>query len=346
MTNIRAPKISVCIPTYNRADLLKQSVASVLNQAFYDYELIISDNASQDGTAEVIKSFNDSRIIYISKEKNIGLVNNWNSCLAAAKGKYITIFNDDDLMMPDNLAMKVQVLEGNRNAGLVHANFHIIDEKGEIMKEGAHPNGYHDFEEAGLLFLKKNLLGNNQVVPPSPLIRKECFLRLGGFSEKILFTTDFEYWMRIAIHYGVMYLGKPLMKYRMYHNAGWTSSKYYTVIDGDTFVNLVGLEDEYTTRKIILQLTKNILSEWGDMNVLVRKRMIASVNRLIEKQYLRYGKKSEAINSIFQVCRKFPDLLFDISMTRLIIKALFGHRATELLKYLLMTHRENKRMMS
>ena len=82
MTNIRAPKISVCIPTYNRADLLKQSVASVLNQTFYDYELIISDNASQDGTAEVIKSFNDSRIIYISKEKNIGLVNNWNSCLA------------------------------------------------------------------------------------------------------------------------------------------------------------------------------------------------------------------------------------------------------------------------
>lgn len=315
---------------------------SVLKQTFSDYELIISDNASGDSTAAVISSFKDRRINHIRKKKNIGLVDNWNSCLAAAKGKYITIFHDDDLMLPDNLACKVEALDRNERAGMVHSNFHIIDESGSITKKNAHFIESQDFVETGSSFLRKSLLGFNPVNPPSAVIRKECYEKLGGFNEKVHFTIDLEFWMRIAMFYDVIYLAKPLIEYRMYHKNGWTSSKYFTEIDGTTYSNLKGLQDEYTTRKIILHQTQHILNDWKNINRMVRNRMIESLNSVIEKQYLRNGGKSEAIKSVFQICKDFPDLLFDKSMTRLIVKTLLGLRMTGWVKRILITPRDDK----
>jgi len=339
----KIPKVSVCIPTYNRPEYLKQAIESVLAQTFNDYELIISDNASADTTTAVISSFRDCRIIHIRKEKNVGLVDNWNSCLAAAKGQYITIFHDDDHMLPNNLALKVEALDRNERAGMVHSNFHIMDENGSITKRNAHFIKSQDFIEPGTSFLRQSFLGYNPVNPPSAVIRKECYDKLGGFSNKVHFTTDCEYWMRISIHYDIIYLAKPLIEYRMFHNDGWTSSRYYTVIDGDTFSNLNGLTEEYTAKKIILPQTKHILSDWKNINRLVRKRMINSVNFLIDKQYLRYGEKGKALKSIIRVCKDFPYLLLDISMARLIMRALIGLRVTGVLKRLLMPPRGGNR---
>ena len=341
MVSAKTPKVSVCIPTYNRPDFLKQAIESVLAQTFSDYELIISDNASGDATTAVIRSFKDSRIIHIRKEKNIGLVDNFNSCLAAAKGQYITIFHDDDHMLPDNLSFKVEALDRNERAGMVHSNFHIMDENGYITQKNAHFIKSQDVVETGTSFLKKSLLGFNPVNPPSAVIRKECFDKLGGFSKKVHFTTDWEYWMRISMHYDVIYLAKPLIEYRMYHNDGWTSSQYLTVIDGGMFSNLKGLQDEYTTKKIILQQTKHMLSDWKNINGSVRNRMIESVNHLVEKQYLKHGEKRKALGSIIRVCKDFPDLLFEMAMARLIIKSLLGLRLTEVLKRSLISPRDN-----
>jgi glycosyltransferase involved in cell wall biosynthesis len=340
------PKVSVCIPTYNRHDYLKQAIESVLAQTFNGYELIISDNASGDATTNVIRSFKDSRIIHIRKEQNVGLIDNWNSCLYAAKGKYITIFHDDDHMLPDNLALKIEALDRNERAGMVHSNFNIIDEKGSITQRNAHFYGSQDFVETGTSFLRQSFLGYNPVNPPSAVIRKECFDRLGGFSKKVNFTTDCEYWMRISMHYDIIYLAKPLIEYRMFHNEGWTSSRYYTVIDGYTVSNQKGLAEEYTARKIILKQTKHIFCDWKNINRMVSNRMINSLNSLIEKQYLRYGEKGKALKSIIRVCKDFPNFMFDISMAKLIIKALLGLRVTGVLKRLIMTPREDNRKMS
>jgi glycosyltransferase involved in cell wall biosynthesis len=331
------PKISVCIPTYNRANLLKQAIESVLSQTFTDFELLISDNASQDETSKVIQSFRDPRITYIRKAKNIGLVDNWNSCLATARGPYVTILSDDDLMNPDNLAQKVRALDKNKSVGLVHANFHIIDEKGEIAKERAHPSGSQDFVEQGLSFLRRNLLTHNQVVPPSPVIRKECFARLGGFSKAVHYTTDFEYWMRISRHYDIAYLGDPLMKYRMYYGPGWTSSEYLTPIEGieGLRANVKGLKEEYAARKIILRQTKSLLPDWGHINGMVRRNLIDSLNFFIEKKFTNHGEQGKALRSIAQVCQAFPDLMFESSMARLIVKVLVGRRVAQALRGLM-----------
>lgn len=322
--SIRNPKLSVCIPTCNRPKLFKQAIESVLAQSFSDYELIVSDNASDDTTAAVITSLKDSRIVHLRKEKRVGLVENWNSCLKAAKGPYITIFHDDDLMLPDNLSSKVGVLDRHRQMGLVHSNFNIIDEKGFTTKKAAHFINSQDFVENGLSFLRKSLLGFNPVNPPSAMIRKECFERLGGFSKKLQFTTDWEYWMRISMHYDVGFLAAPFIGYRMYHNDGWVSSRYLTIIDGETFSNTEGLYEEYTAKKMILQEARHILEDWKKLNDGVRTSVIGSLNHLIEKKFWRDGERSGALGAIVKICRNCPELMFQMSTAKLTAKALIG----------------------
>ena len=82
-------KVSVCIPTYNRANLLPYAVNSVLNQTYNDFELIITDDGSKDNTAEVVSQWNDSRIRYIRHLQNIGKSNNMRSGFDAATGEYL-----------------------------------------------------------------------------------------------------------------------------------------------------------------------------------------------------------------------------------------------------------------
>ena len=340
----RKPIVSVCIPTYNRPEFLRQAMESVFAQSFSDYELIISDNASEDSTAAVISSFKDCRIKHIRNAKNIGIVNNFNNCLAVANGQYITIFHDDDLMLPDNLSLKVRALDFNERVGMVHSNFNIIDEKGSITKENANLSGVQtkDFIETGSNFLRRSLLGTNSVIMSSVFIRKECFTKLGGFSNKVLYTSDFEYWMRISTQYDIFFLATPLIHYRIYQY-GWTSSQYATIISGVWFNNLKGLQEEYTARQIILRKSKFMLDDWKNINRMVRKRMIDSVNLLIEKTYLNNGEKGKALKSVIQVWWEFPDLMFEISTATLIVKVLLGLKITRVLKGLVMTARYHKR---
>lgn len=94
------PLVSVAIPTFNRAPLLKKCVATVLAQTYPRFELLVSDNASTDDTSEVLSGFDDKRLRVIRQEINIGLLPNWNACVAAARGEYIVVLSDDDTIEP------------------------------------------------------------------------------------------------------------------------------------------------------------------------------------------------------------------------------------------------------
>ena len=106
-------KVSVCIPTYNRANLLPYAVNSVLNQTYNDFELIITDDGSTDNTAEVVSQWNDSRIRYIRHPQNIGKSNNMRSGFNAATGEYFIKFDDDDGLTPDFLEKTIFILGGS-----------------------------------------------------------------------------------------------------------------------------------------------------------------------------------------------------------------------------------------
>ena len=102
MKIVMAPKISVCIPTYNYAHYISFAVESVLNQQFTDFELIIVDDCSKDNTEEVVSRFlYDKRVSFEKNERNLGLVGNWNKCLSKARGEYIKFVFADDMLASD-----------------------------------------------------------------------------------------------------------------------------------------------------------------------------------------------------------------------------------------------------
>ena len=107
------PLISLIIPTRERADTLSFTIKAALNQNSDSYEVIVSDNFSQDNTKEVVQSFNDSRLVYINSGKRLSMCDNWDFALEHAKGEYIIFIGDDDAIMPESID-KLQITIKNK----------------------------------------------------------------------------------------------------------------------------------------------------------------------------------------------------------------------------------------
>ena len=120
-------KVSVCIPTFNRVNLLPFAIESVLKQTHQDWELIICDDGSKDGTSELMSRYQDTRIKYIHHANNIGKSNNMRSGFEAAKGEYFIKFDDDDRLTPEFLAHTVKILDKDSNIDFVGTDHWIID---------------------------------------------------------------------------------------------------------------------------------------------------------------------------------------------------------------------------
>ena len=215
-------KVSVAIPTYNGSKFLKDTIASVLCQTFQDFELVVVDDCSTDATEDVVRSFDDPRIKFVKNRDHLGLPGNWNRCIGLCRGEYVTLFHQDDLMLPLNLEKKASLLERSSGVGLVCSNFTLIDSNGDISSQQidlAEDNLAEDFIQKGDEFFKRLISGRNIVCCPSVLARRKCYERLGGFDLRLPFAADFEMWMRISQFYDVALLSESLIQYRWHeHN--------------------------------------------------------------------------------------------------------------------------------
>jgi hypothetical protein len=146
------------------------------------------------------------------------LVGNWNRCLELATGAYICIFHQDDIMLPENLANKVRILDGNPEIGLVYSNVYRINAQGQVIASEwffkTEPNKDQVIPPPN--FFKELISGKNLICCPSVLARRKCYEKLGGFDTSLPFTGDWEMWLRIALFYPVAYLASPLVKYRVH----------------------------------------------------------------------------------------------------------------------------------
>jgi glycosyltransferase involved in cell wall biosynthesis len=219
-----APLVSVCIPVYNPGKHLVPAIESVLQQSLDDFELIVVDDGSVEPAQAVVAQFADHRVGYCRNPQNLGLVRNWNRCLELAAGKYVTVFHQDDVMLPDNLAAKASMLEGNPDVGFVHSNIVTIDDDGAVT--GGHWAPYQPPAgiQTGWEAYESLALRTNYISCPSVMARAECYSALGGFDERLPFTCDMEMWMRIASRYDVGYLSPPLIANRVH--PGQTTNRY------------------------------------------------------------------------------------------------------------------------
>ncbi len=218
--NNKSLKLSVCIPTYNGATYIRECIDSILNQSFGDFELIISDDSSKDDTLKIIESFDDPRIKIFHNDHQLGLVGNWNRCIELAKGEYIMIFHQDDVMGNDNLLGKVNVLNNNLNAGLVYSDVCRIDGESQIIDNGwfFKTESSEDFCKSGKKFFEELFSGFNIVCCPGVMVRKKCYEKLSNFDKRLPFSADWEMWLRISLFYDIAYLKKPLINYRVHND--------------------------------------------------------------------------------------------------------------------------------
>jgi cellulose synthase/poly-beta-1,6-N-acetylglucosamine synthase-like glycosyltransferase len=130
---LRVARVTVFIPTYNRAGLLPHAIAGVLAQTYGDFRLIVSDNASEDETPDVVAKFDDPRLEYVRHPENLGLLGNHNWFLERVDSDYALILPDDDLVYPELLDRTVAELDSHPGAGMAHAAFDIVDEEGKVL---------------------------------------------------------------------------------------------------------------------------------------------------------------------------------------------------------------------
>lgn len=229
MTKKDGKLLSVCMPVYNGSAYIAESIESVLSQTYKDFRLIICDNGSTDNTYQIIKKYNDPRIQYVQNEKNLGLVGNHHRCIELAETKYVNIWHDDDIMRPDNLERKIDVLEKNQNIGLVFSNVELIDEAGKELRYRWNEDCQKDYIENGRVLFKKYLA----TMPVGALFfigtvvsRKERLLQAGGFRPDYSpLTCDSAVWLRMLLQCNAACLGEPLVKYRQHKKN--TTSQYY-----------------------------------------------------------------------------------------------------------------------
>jgi glycosyltransferase involved in cell wall biosynthesis/SAM-dependent methyltransferase len=210
-----APKVSICMPTYNFARYLPEAIESVLKQSYGDYEFLIIDDCSRDGSAEVIMNYarQDKRIIASVNAFNIGMVNNWNLCLQRARGEYIKfLFGDDVLSSPDALKRMVSVLDGHRGIALVASARNVIDEHSNIMKIWTEYRGKIGYRGSKIirdcLIEQKNKIGEPSVV----LFRRKQAGR--GFDARYRQAVDLEMWFHLLEQGNFAYLDEPLCSFR------------------------------------------------------------------------------------------------------------------------------------
>ncbi|NOT56668.1 MAG: glycosyltransferase [Deltaproteobacteria bacterium] len=209
-----AVKVSVCIPTYNGAAFLAEAITSVLRQTFTDFELLIVDDGSTDTTLDIARSFGDPRITIHQNEKRLGIPANWNRGVALARGEYICIFHQDDVMMPENLARKLAVLSANPTVSFVHSAIEFLLEEGLVTVPG-------DWVEAtaedrvveGQRYFRQ-LIARNFICAPTVVMRRTLFDRVGGFDDTLGFTCDYEMWLKLCMEGQVAFLSLPLVLYR------------------------------------------------------------------------------------------------------------------------------------
>ncbi len=137
------PLVSVCVPSYNSEKFIGTTLQSILSQTFADFEVVIADDRSTDGTIRILKGFKDPRIRLIENEQNLGLGRNWNKVLSCAGGEYVKLLGDDDVLYPGCLARQVGALEQPANASAVLAicNRKVINARNEVVMRRRFPFG-------------------------------------------------------------------------------------------------------------------------------------------------------------------------------------------------------------
>ena len=220
-----SPLVSVIVVTYNRKELLKETIYSILNQTFEEFELIVVDNFSDYNFFLHIESFNDDRIKPFQNQNNGIIAVNRNFGINNSKGKYIAFCDDDDLWLPEKLNKQITVLEDS-GCGMVCTMLKRFGVTNIFSKSyGIGPLPFRQKTS------RNDLLHNNCISNSSVLVKKTILDEVGYFEEKRSFISleDHDLWIRISAVTKIQFIPEVLLLYRIHK-----SNLRPTIVSDDT----------------------------------------------------------------------------------------------------------------
>ena len=255
------PLVSVCVPTWNRAASLRESLTSIQGQDYESIEILISDNGSTDETEVLCREAaqQDGRIRYFRQPSNIGNYENHNFLIEKSRGEFVCFFHDHDRRALTIVSEYVRFMQGHPEVGVVCSDWNVTEESGAVL-------GVRDHDVAtvtpGLGFIERTLrAGRSSVGAPGAMIRRTALGELRFDEQGALGFGDFVVWFRIAERWAIGHLPRRLWSWTQEPNAQSVRKIVSLVTDYD--LNLTRYCEDYLTR-------------WPDQEARVRrwKRLI------------------------------------------------------------------------
>jgi len=271
------PKVSVIIPTHDRAELLRLAITSVIDQTFKDWEIIVVDDQSTDHTPAVVESFADKRIKYLHNKGKNGPSIARNLAISAASGEYIAFLDDDDEWLPHKLEKQIAVIDScTEKVGGIYSNRLMIDKStGEIYSE-----------DPGVETLRGNLLTQlmkkNPIHTSTLLIRKACLNKIGLFDETMRYMEDRDLFIRLSLHWKIEYVDEPLTK-AYYHGKAHLSTN---------------LEGQTKGREVILRRYQHLLKK--------NRRSWSKLYVCLGAEYCQLNNMKKGRNNLLKGIKIYP----------------------------------------
>ena len=210
-----SPRVSVVMPAYNHRRFVGQAIASVLDQSFRDFELLVVDDGSTDGTPNVIRQFQDVRLMLEVFPANRGAVVAENTAIRSSRGEYIAILNSDDYFLPGKLETQVNFLDANPAVAAVFGLPGRIDERGAPLP------GLAEFEigarivQSRLEWLRVFFFLGNFLCHPTVMMRRAALDDVGLYDPRLASLPDFDMWVRLGMRHDLRLLHQPLTAFRV-----------------------------------------------------------------------------------------------------------------------------------
>ena len=216
---MKNPLVSICVPTCNRAGFLKGSLPTICGQSYEPLEILISDNASADGTEDLCRELQkkDLRVRYLRQPINIGLYPNHNFCIEESRGEYLCLFHDDEVYAPEMIQEYVGFMQAHPEVGLLCSDWELIGEKGEVL--AAREFGGPDVLPGEQYIRQTIRSGRSWLNCPGTMIRRSALGSIRFDEGGPTGFGDFVLWFRVAESSCIGHVPRRLWRYRIHNSA-------------------------------------------------------------------------------------------------------------------------------
>jgi glycosyltransferase involved in cell wall biosynthesis len=233
-----APFVTVIVPSLNQGQYIGEALDSIFAQTYKDYEVIVVDGGSTDGTAAAVGRYGDKVLFFRQSGKGVSRAKN--QALERARGRFIAFLDADDAWYPDKLARQVALLEDHPEYGFCSSDVDFFDETGITIRSAI---GAEKKPRSGMVF--DDLFANNFISSATIILRRECFEKVGRFDEEIFYAEDTEMWIRVAKEFSLGYISESLSRYRVRPEARSQSFARHYASLALSYGKLKGLYPDY-----------------------------------------------------------------------------------------------------